>query len=103
MLRNNLQYRISVVSYQDKPDVGIAVEFMLPGHSGTIRLPIDQVQDQLEGTNLITTEFSFASNGGIIETSEGTFHIKMANGDHKEFVTSSFTDIDLKKRLGIYE
>jgi hypothetical protein len=64
-------------------------KFMLPQQAGTIRVPVDQLDDEdLEGCNIFTTEFIFNMKGGILECSGGTEHAEMKNGNHKVFVNS---------------
>jgi hypothetical protein len=67
---------------------------MLPEQDGTIRVPVDQLDDEdIEGCEIFTTEFNFNEKGGILECSGGTEHAALVNGKHKVFVNSKLREI----------
>ena len=85
LIQHRLQDRISIVlRFETK-----TCEFMLPEYDGTIRVPIDQLDDDdLDGCEIFTTEFNFDEKDGIVQCSGGTEHAALVNGKHKVFVNS---------------
>ena len=90
LIQHKLQDRISIVLRSEAK----TCEFMLPEQDGTIRVPIDQLDDEdLEGCEIITTEFNFDEKCDILECSGGTEHAAMVNGKHKVFINSKLRKI----------